>query len=280
MTSYVSTETLAGLPASGYAYGVYPSGSASQYMEANSVFDATGMYGTYGTYGITPYSAISGNMTNNNYAYYNYLGTNSDNMTSYSFKQRSNQHALSSYSEIVQKNLSEMSAAISEGEYGKASGIYDEVYEAISKNYGLELMTQEDRLSADQSIRATITNLYAQINGTQLVSDINENGEGYFTNGLMQGLTLGGHHKNSAEETESYMTGTGIENYSGKKFVKNIGIILGGAVSVSAAAAAGAGIGMLTGGPAGAVLGGVIGGVVAIGKALISGNSTEKVTTA
>ena len=279
MTSYVNAEALQ-LPTSGYTYGVYPSGSASIYMDANSIFDSSGTYGMYGTYGLSPYSMVNGNMTSNNYAYYDYMSVNSDNMTSYSFKQRSNQHALNSYNEIIQKNLSEMSAALAEGEYGKASSIYDEVYEAISKNYGTELMTQEARVSADQSIRATISNLYSQVNGTQLVSDINENDEGYFMNGLMQGLTLGGHHKNTSEETESYMTGTGIENYSGKKFVKGIGKFIGGAVGIGGAAAVGAGIGMLAGGPAGAVLGGVIGGVIALGKTLISSNSTEKVTSA
>jgi hypothetical protein len=186
----------------------------------------------------------------------------------------------------MQKNLQEMAAAIREGEFGKASTIYNEIYTAISKNYGEELTTQSQRLEADQSIKATITKLYQQVNGYPLVNDIEESGEGFFENGFMQGFTLGNHHKNSAEETVSYMTGVGIENYSGKKFAKNFGKVVGGVVGVggigAAGALVGAGVAVVAGVAAAplAIAGAAIAGVGALATWLFSDNKAEKVTEA
>ena len=289
MTVYVTTGNLLNPSAEGLTSGMYPAGSLSQYLEANSVFDTTGSTG-YGfgsglysgyTTGLAGFAgANAGSLITNSNAYYDYMGTNSDNMTSLQFKQRSNYHALSSYNEIMQKELVEMASAINEGEFGKASKIYDEIYSAISKNYGEELTTQEERLNADQSIKATISNLYSQVNGTILADDIQVNEEGYFENGFMQGLTLGGHHNNSSEETVSYMTGTGIEGYSGKMIQKTAGKIIGTTISTAAIAGTGAAIGFAVAGPLGAAVGGAIGGIAAIGKMLFSNNSVKKVTTA
>ncbi|MCD8377515.1 MAG: hypothetical protein LUB59_01865 [Candidatus Gastranaerophilales bacterium] len=280
MSTMVTTGNLLNPTSQGLAYGMFPGGSMSQYLDAYSVFDTTGSAYTGNVFG-TGYGYGYGgvNMIANNNAYYDYMGVNSDNMTSLAFKNRSNQHALGSYNEIIQKNMAEMASAIREGEFGKASSIYNEVYTAISKNYGEELMTQSQRLEADQSIKATITNLYAQVNGYSLVADIEESGEGYFANGFMQGLTLGNHHKNSAEETESYMTGAGIENYSGKKLQKNIGKLIGGAVSVGGSIAAGAAIGSFIPG-IGTAIGAAVGGTIALGTWLFSDNSPSKVTKA
>lgn len=284
MATQVITGNLLNPSAQGLTNGMYPAGSLSQYLEANSVFDGSqtpvnmGMGMGIGIGGIG-YGANPAGMVANNNAYYNMMGINSDNMTSLAFKQRSNGHALDSYNEIMQKNLVEMASAIREGEFGKASAIYNEIYSAIGRNYGEELETHEQRLEADQSIKATITRLYQQINGYPLANDIEESGEGYFENGFMQGLTLGNHHKNSAEETESYMTGTGIENYSGKKLRKNAGRVIGGAVSLGGAVGIGAAIGSVV--PAvGTVIGGAIGGAIALGTWLFSSNSPEKVTEA
>lgn len=286
MSTQITTGNLLNPSASGMKFGMYPAGTMSQYLDAYSVFEATTpnrfntmpMTGAVSPIGIgvsgSPVSAMM-----NNYAYYDLMGLNNDNMTAFQFKQRSNYHALGSYNEIMQKNVQEMAMAIRQGEFGKASAIYNEVYTAISKNYGEELMTHEQRLNADQSIKATITKLYEQINGYPLINDIEESGEGFFETGFMQGLTLGNHHKNSAEETISYMTGMGIENYSGKKFKKNIGKVIGGTMSVGGAAAAGALAGSFIPG-VGTVIGGVIGGALALGTWLFSDNSPEKVTEA
>ena len=255
--STIVTGNLLNPSAQGLSFGMYPAGSMSQYMEDASVFTA-------------PYANVGFGALNPNY--YNAMGVASDNMTALAFKTRSNQHVLGSYNEIMQKNLTEMATAIREGEMGKASQIYNEVYQAISQNYGEELTTQSQRVAFDQSVKATITNLYQQINGYPLSMDIKENGEGYFANGFMQGLTLGNHHKNSAEETESYMTGTSIEGYSGKKFQKALGKIAGGAISVGGAA----GVGFLIGGVPGAA----IGAGLALLTGLFSNNSTSKVTEA
>ena len=231
MTTSIATGNLLN-PTACLTGGILPNGTISQYMEDCSVFNtpipSMGMGCGYGV----GFGALNPN-------YYNAMGVASDNMTSLTFKTRSNQHVLGSYNEIIQKNMVEMATAIRDGQMGKASQIYNEIYQAISKNYGNELTTQAERVAFDQSVKATITNLYQQVNGYPLSMDIKENGESYFVNGFMRGLTLGNHHKNSAEETESYMTGTSIEGYSGKKFVKTVGKLLGGTISVGGAATAG-----------------------------------------
>lgn len=285
MSTQITTGNLLNPSATGMTFGMYPAGSMSQYLDSYSVFEATtpNRFGTMPMMGgaISPIGFGSNPVAAavNNNAYYDLMGINNDNMTAFQFKQRSNVHALGSYNEIMQKNLEEMAMAIRQGEFGKASAIYNEVYNAISKNYGEEIMTHEQRLNADQSVKATITKLYEQINGFPLVNDIEESGEGFFETGFMQGLTLGNHHKNSAEETISYMTGMGIENYSGKKFQKNVGKVVGGAFSVGGAVAAGAAVGSFIPG-VGTVIGGAIGGALALGTWLFSDNSPEKVTEA
>ncbi|MCM1266131.1 MAG: hypothetical protein NC200_08025 [Candidatus Gastranaerophilales bacterium] len=285
MSTQITTGNLLNPSATGMTFGMYPAGSMSQYLDSYSVFEATtpNQFGSMPMMGgaISPIgvggSPVGAMM--NNYAYYDLMCLNNDNMTAFQFKQRSNQHALGSYNEIMQKNVQEMAMAIRQGEFGKASAIYNEVYTAISQNYGEEIMTHEQRLNADQSIKATITKLYEQINGYPLVNDIEESGEGFFETGFMQGLTLGNHHKNSAEETISYMTGMGIENYSGKKFNKNVGRVVGGTLSVGGAVAAGALAGSIIPG-VGTVIGGAVGGVLALSTWLFSNNSPEKVTEA
>lgn len=264
-------------------FGMYPASTMSQYMDANTVFENTGnnynFAPNFGAVAPMPFGAVTGN-------YYDMMANNSDNMTSLSFKQRSNYHALGSYNEIIHKNMTEMANALRSGEHGKASQIYDETYQAISRNYGTEMMTHEQRLNADQSIKATITKLYQQVNGYPLVNDIHENGDGYFVTGFMQGLTLGNHHKNSAEETESYMTGNGIENYSGKKCTKTLGKIVGGVVGVGGVSAIGAGAGAAVAAVAGIAaapaiaVGAAIAGVGALIHWAFSDNSTDKVTEA
>ena len=251
---------------SGLGFGNYiPSGSMSTYMEDGSIFGA--MPYAYGAY---------------NTNFYNNMSAASDNMTSFAFKNRSNQHVLGSFNEIAQKNLSEMATALREGEGAKAAMLYDEVYEAVSKNYGEEITTQEQRVAYDQSIKATISNLYQQINGSPLAVDIEGNGEGYFENGFMQGLTLGNHTSNSAEELESYMLGTGIENYKGKQVAKTIGKVVGTAVPVGTLAGIGylALSGTAVGGPLGAAIGAGV-GLIAYGvSSLFNGSKPVKVTEA
>jgi hypothetical protein len=232
-------------------------GSMSQYLEDSSSIFSTG-YGIYGyNYGL------------GNDQVYQYAENAIDNQTSLQFAAQGNQYTLNSYNQIMQKELPAMADAIKSGEFGKASQIYREIYDAISQKNGEELTEQSQRVSYERAIKATITNMYQQVNGTRLVDDINEAGEGYFSNGFMQGLTLGDHHKNSAEETISYMTGDSIEGYSGKKLTKAIGKVLGSTISVGAAV----GIGAIFGLP-----GAIIGGTIALGKLLFSDNSTETVT--
>lgn len=234
--------------------------SASQYMDSMSIFGGYPSVGMgYGMgYGL------------GNDGVYNYMEHSLDNQTSLQFAAQGNQFTLGSYNQIMTKELPAMANAIREGEFGKASQIYREIASAIGHKNGEELTEQSQRVEYDQAVKATINNMYRQVNGTDLASDIREAGEGYFSNGFMQGLTLGNHHKNSAEETISYMTGEGIEGYSGKKFTKTIGKLVGGAISAGAFI----GAGWFAGGPVGAA----IGGAIALGTWLFSDNTASKVT--
>ena len=205
-------------PTAALACTSFPPGVMSQYMDENaSVFDpAVAACGGY-----VPGSGIGFG------ANVDAMGEMSDNMTSLQFKFRSNQHVLGSYGEIMQKNMPAMAEALRNGELGKATMLYDELYEAIAKNYGEEITTQEQRVKYDQAIKATIAKTYQQVNGTTLAGDIRLNDEGYFYNGFMQMLTFNTHHSRCAEEVESYMLGTPIEGYTLKKSTKFAGRVLG-----------------------------------------------------
>lgn len=251
----------------GFNGGFIP-GSTSIYMdETNSIFSTGMMYPMGMGYGFGL----------GNDRVYNYMEHALDNQTSLTFAQQGNQFTLGSYNQIMRKELPALANAIREGEFGKASQIYRGIASAIGHKNGEELTEQSQRVQYDQAVKATINNMYRQVNGTDLASDIREAGEGYFSNGFMQGLTLGDHHKNSAEETISYMTGEGIEGYSGKKITKNIGKLVGGSVSIGASVIAGSTIGSFIPG-VGTVIGGAIGGAIALGKWLLSDNSPETVT--
>lgn len=259
------TTSIAGLAPIGLGtVGIVPSGCMSQYMDSGSVFNAGYMYPGMGCFGLNPAQSD---------AYFNAMVHNSDNMTSLQFVNNGNQHALNSYGEIMQKNLPEVAEALRNGEYGKAARLYDEVYEAVSKNYGREITTHQDRLNMDQSIKATISRAYQQINGTTIGLDARQSDEGYFSNGFMQGITLGNHHKATSEEIEAYMTGNTVEGYGSKKAAKTLGKLTGTAISAGAAA----GVGFLVAGPIGAA----VGGGVALLATLFSGdNTSSKVTEA
>ena len=246
-------------------FGGIANGSISQYMEDGSIFG-------------TPYTGMGfypGGIINPaaNDQYHDMAVHGSDNMTDLQFVNRGNQHALNSYGEIMQKNLPEVAEALRNGEYGKAARLYDEVFEAVSKNYGREITNHQDRLNFEQSVKATISRAYQAINGTTIGMDARQSDEGYLENGFMQGLTLGNHHKATSEEIEAYMTGVKVEGYSSKKFMKNVGRIAGAAIPVGAAA----GVGYLFGGPVGAAVGA---GIAILGSLFSSGNDATEVTEA
>ena len=260
--------------------GLNPTGCLSQYMEDGSLFGGIGF--TNPGFGLGFGAGIGMTPAANN-AYYNMMIQNSDNSATLAFVNRGNQHSLESYGEILMKNMPELATALRNGEYGKAGKIYDGVYQAISKNYGREITTHEDRLNMDQSIKATITKAYQQINGSTIAMDAAADNEGYLENGFMQGLTMGNHHRNCSEEIESYMTGNRIEGYSGKKFTKTLGKAAGTAVNIGGFAAAGAGIGALCGGALavpGAIIGAGVGLVANVISWLTSNNQPTQVTEA
>ena len=249
-------------PGQGYGFG---GGSLSQYMEDGSVFTSPMMYPGMGCYpGVGCNPAATG-------MYYDNMIYNSDRMTDLTFVNNGNQHALQSYGEIMQKNLPEVAEALRNGEYGKAARLYDEVFEAVSKNYGREITNHQDRLNFEQSVKATISRAYQAINGTTIGADARQSDEGYFENGFMQGLTLGNHHKATSEEIEAYMTGNRVEGYTGKKTAKTIGKLTGGAISIGGAM----GVGYMIGNIPGAI----IGGGIALLASLFSGNNTASEVT-
>ena len=141
----------------GLGFGTINSGCLSQYLDSGSVFNGVQLP----PMGIGMGVGVGMNPVANN-SYFDTMIQNSDNMTTLNFVNRGNQQSLNSYGEIMQKNLTEMATAIREGQMGKASKLYDEIYEAIGRNYGREVNNHSDRVNYDQSIRATISRLYQQ----------------------------------------------------------------------------------------------------------------------
>lgn len=275
MVTAVSTGSLFNPNFSGLSIGMSPSGSLSQYIENGSLFSGVGS-------GINPGTAVGGSYSTADPNYFNKRVMSSDLSTSYAFVNRSNQHSLASYGEIMTKNMAELASSLRTGEYGKAGKIYDELYKAISLNYGREIKTHQDRLNFDQSVKATINQTYQRINGTSIAVDASANDEGYLENGFLQGLTMGNHHKNCSEEIEAYMTGARIEGYNGKQVVKNVGRVAGTAANIGCFAAAGAAIGTVCCGMTipGAVIGAAVGVAANVCGWLFSENQPTRVTEA
>ena len=275
MVTAVTTGSLFNPTFSGLSIGMSPSGSLSQYIEDGSLFSGMGMNINPGMgYGVAPMGGAG---------YFDMMVQRSDMGAALGFITRSNQHVLASYGEIMMKNMPELADALRRGEYGRAGKIYDELYRAISQNYGREIKNNQDRVNFDQSIKATLSQAYQQINGTTIAMDAAASKESYFENGFMQGLTIGNHHRNCSEEIEAYMTGTRIEGYGGKKAVKSIGRLFGSAINVGGFAAAGAAIGACFGGIGavpGAIAGTIVGAVLNLGSWIFSGNQPSEVKKA
>ena len=177
MTASIVTGNLLNPSAQGLRYGVFPAGTMSQYLDSYSVFQNSGFsspmfgMGMGMGYGMG-YGYGMGNASAMNNAYYGLAIQNSDNSATLGFVNRGNAQSLNSYNEIMQKELTELATALRTGQMGKASKIYDSLYSAIGQNYGRELGVHADRVNYDKSIKATITNLYQQVNGYPLTKDI------------------------------------------------------------------------------------------------------------
>ena len=154
--------------------------AASQYMEA-SIFGldpamGMGMYPVAGGYGFGV----------GNPQIYNYMENSMDNWTALQFGMQGNQYTLGSYQEVMAKQMPALAYAIKNGDYGTASQIYRDVYDAISMKNGEELVEQGQRVAYERAIKATITQAYRAYNGSDLAKDIEATGEGYFANGFFQ----------------------------------------------------------------------------------------------
>lgn len=256
--------------------GYAPSGCMSQYLDYGSVF-TNPMAMMPGCFGM---GMDYNSMIQNNNAYYDLMKVNANNMTDMQFVNNGNAFTLNVNNDVLRKGIINMANAIRSGELGAASKAFDNLYRTLGGQYGEELGEHSDRVNSNAAIRATIAQYYENITGVSLAEDIMNNGEGYFANGFKQGLTLGGHHRNSAEETKSYMLGSNIENYTNKKFAKDFGKLAGGIVSVGGSAAAAAGVGFLVGGPVGAAVGAAIGGLASIVQWAVCRNKTHVVEKA
>lgn len=250
-----TAPTMTGMPMGGMMGGTMP-------------MTGMGMFG--GWYGdVDKYVENAKKWTNGMYDIYD---NSSDRQTKFVMKQRGNQYALNTSSEILNKKLREMASYIKSNDMGVATKVFDEVCDEIEKEVGQELKTHEERINAKRSIRAAVAKYYAQVNGNDLESDIKAHGDGYFMHGLKEGFFGGGFHENSAEETIAYMQGTTIEGYDRKQSYKNIGkglgyvtpaLGLGVAGGIAQGAAKGKKFGW-KGAAIGALVGAVISGVAAL----------------
>jgi len=206
---------------------------------------------------------------------YDLAGHESDNKTSLTFKDRGNAYTLNTTSEILNNTLKNMKYHVGENDLQTATEEFDQICSAIGKESGVELKTQQERVDAEQSIRSAVAKYYDQVNGASLRDDVMHKGHGFFMNGVMSGLRGGDYGKNSAEETFSYMTGTGIQSYASKNTTKKIGK----AVGYAAPAAAGATAGFLIGGVPGAIIGGLAGIAYTLISSSVGKEANDHVTT-
>lgn len=261
-----TAPTMTGMPVNGMMMGGMMPGMGM----------GLGMYG--GWYGDVDKYVDNAKKWNN--GYYDILDNSSDRQTKFVFKQRGNQYALNTSSEILNKKLREMASYIKSNDMGVATKVFDEVCDEIENEVGQELKTHEERINAKRSIRAAVAKYYAQVNGNDLESDIKAHGDGYFMHGLKEGFFGGGFHENSAEETIAYMQGTTIEGYDRKQSYKNIGKGLGYVTpAVGLGVAGGIAQGALKGkkfGWKGAAIGAVVGAVISGVAALVNGGGKNE----
>lgn len=258
-----TAPTMTGMPMGGMMGGTMP-------------MTGMGMFG--GWYGDVDKYVDNAKKWNN--GYYDIMDNNSDRQTKFVMKQRGNQYALNTSSEILNKKLREMASYIKSNDMGVATKVFDEVCDEIENEVGIELKTHEERINAKRSIRAAVAKYYAQVNGNDLAADINAHGDGYFMHGLKEGFLGGGFHENSAEETIAYMQGTTIEGYDRKQTYKKMGKSVG---YVTPAVTLGVAGGVLQGvkagkkfGWKGATIGALVGAAISGVAALVNGGGKNE----
>ncbi len=190
---------------------------------------------------------------------YDIYDNSSDRQTQFVFKQRGNQYSLNTGSSILNNLLKTMNHSIHNNDMRVACDTFDRIFDTIKKQVGTELLTHEERINAEESIRAAIIDYYEQVNGSSLREDIETYGDGVFENGFKKAISMGFYTQNDDEQTISYMTGNSIQDVEGKESLRNTGKIVGGAAP---GAVVGAGVGAKIGGGKGAVIGAIIGGII------------------
>ncbi len=257
-----TAPTMTGMPMGGMMGGTMP-------------MTGMGMFG--GWYGDVDKYVDNAKKWNN--GYYDIMDNTSDRQTKFVMKQRGNQYALNTSSEILNQKLNEMSRHISNNDMGAATAVFDEVCDEIENEVGLELKTHEERINAKRSIRAAVAKYYAQVNNIELADDVERNGDDPFMHGFKQALGFV-HHNNYIDETIAYMEGSKVEGKSAKdamsSFGKGVGyltpaVTLGVAGGVIQGAKAGKKFGWK-----GAAIGAAIGAVITGVTALINGGSKKE----
>ena len=118
-------------------------------------------------------------------------------------------------------------------------------------------MLERYGMATEQNINALAKSKYAQISGTNLDADIDENTHGNLVSGFINGLTFGIAQDKSGDQVREELLG--IEEPRGAAVTRTIGSVAGGA---AAGAATGAAIGTFLGGPGiGTAIGAGVGAV-------------------
>lgn len=257
-----TAPTMTGMPMGGMMGGTMP-------------MTGMGMFG--GWYGDVDKYVDNAKKWNN--GYYDIMDNTSDRQTKFVMKQRGNQYALNTSSEILNQKLNEMSRHISNNDMGAATAVFDEVCDEIENEVGLELKTHEERINAKRSIRAAVAKYYEQVNNIKLADDVERNGDDPFMHGFKQALGFV-HHNNYIAETVAYMAGSKVEGKEAKDTVENIGKGIGYLTpAVTLGTAGGVIQGVKAGkkfGWKGAIIGAAIGAVISGITSLVNGGSKKE----
>ena len=134
------------------------------------------------------------------------LATNASNrQTQFAFDQRGNQNVLGSAAVSLRNDLTRLQAYIKNNDMRQACDLYSKILRDMNASVGEEYDANGNRIGNKMdALRDQIEAYYAQVTGSSLAADINENGSGSFVTMLK---SFFGSKQPSGKEALSYMTG-------------------------------------------------------------------------
>ncbi len=150
----------------------------------------------------------------------------------------------------VRKNLTNLAEKIREGDTDGVCVAFDELKQTLYSKYNDYFKANAGTIDPNDSVTYFIENLYNQLilggnPGESLRGDLQKYGESAFEHGFMKHFNGKDYHKKNAEEAESYIYGTPVDNKAGKERTAKIGAATAAIAEAGAAGLAGAALGKI-----------------------------------